>query len=92
MPYTKMEATSQLAEYEEVSFSYGNISWRYKGADGEQKSTPVAAKEFMASEEEAVVKYFGDKFKELAKDIGTAVAAAVKGGAGGAPPAAPGGN
>ena len=78
MPYTKMEATSQLAEYEEVSFSYENISWRYKGADGEQKTGPVTAKEFMADEEAMIVKLFGDKAKGLAKDIGTAVADAIK--------------
>jgi type VI secretion system secreted protein Hcp len=91
MPYTKMEATAQLAEYEEVSFAYENISWRYKGADGEQKTGPFTAKEFLANEEAAVVKYLGEKFNKLAKDIGTAVTDAVKaqakdaaGGAGGA--------
>ena len=96
MPYIKMEATSQLAEYEEVSFAYENISWRYKAdKEAESKSTPMPAKEFMADEEAMIVKFFGDKAKDFAKDIGAAVAVAVKGqikDASGAPPAAPGGN
>lgn len=78
MPYNKMDGTSQLAEYEEVSFTYQNISWRYKSGTDDQKTGPVEAKEFMADEEAFVVKYVGDKFKELAADIGTAVADAVK--------------
>lgn len=78
MPYTKMEATSQLAEYEEVSFSYANISWQYKSADGQPRTGPFAAKEFLASEEAMVIKFVGEKFKALAKDIGTAVTDAVK--------------
>ena len=78
MPYTKMEATSQLAEYEEVAFTYKNISWRYKGSDGEQKSGPFTPKAFLAGEEEMVVKFVGDKFKDLAKDIGGAVTEALK--------------
>jgi len=79
MPYTNMEATAQLAEYEEVSFTYSNISFRFKGADGgEQKTGPFPAKEFMADEEAMIVKFFGDKSKEFAKSIGTAVADAIK--------------
>ena len=79
MPYTKTEGTSQLAEYEEVLFTYQNISWRYKGTpDGEEKSGPFEAKEFLADEEAFVVKYVGDKFKQLSKDIGTAVTDALK--------------
>lgn len=84
MPYVRMEATSQLAEYEEVAFSYSNISWQYKGADGPQKTGPFAAAEFMASEEAMVAKYMGDKFKELAADIGAAVTDAMKAAATGA--------
>ena len=90
MPYNKIDGTSQLAEYEEVSFTYESIAWRYKGADGTPQTGPFMAKEFVADEEAAVLKFVGDKFKQLAKDIGTAVTDAVKaqakdaaGGAGG---------
>ena len=92
MPYNKLEATSQLAEYEEVAFAYENISWRYKSADGDQKTGPFQAKEFMASEEAMVIKFVGDKFKQLAKDVGASVAESIKAhakeAAGGAAPGA----